>query len=167
MVKRANAALAAPHAVAYSVIHASSGRGEMHSDCWYPPPTTPACNCAATLGACLDRSPGLLSSIREYRYRPQWPLTLPDDTDYGTAAILCLSPDMYEGREATKLRAVEAYQTQQGFAALAGDVPDQRRGLIDCSGYNLSFVRKTEAYAVELPEPVPPATPTLQEEQTR
>lgn len=149
LVKEVNAELPVPRAVAYSVIHARTPLGDNHVDCWYPPPFSADCRCASTPGSCLDRSPGLIGSVRQHRYRPTWPLTLPDDVEYGTATILCLRPEMYEGPSPRKYLAVQAFRSQQGTASAAGDVPERLRGLLDCSGYQLAFVRKTEAYVME------------------
>lgn len=151
LVREVNAELPTPRAVAYSVIHAKTPLGYTHVDCWYPPPASVACNCAPTPGGCFDGSPGLIASSRSHRYRPTWPLTLPDDVDYGAASILCLSPEMYDGPNARKLLAVQSFRSQQGLVAAAGDVPEPLRGLVDCNGYQLAFVRKTEAYVLESP----------------
>jgi hypothetical protein len=87
--------------------------------------------------------------LRDYRFRPSWPGMLPDDADYiddGREAHLCLPAQMHEGDEAVKLAAVNAFATQLGFATRTGSPPPARAGIIDCSGYLISFVRGTEAF---------------------
>ncbi len=89
--------------------------------------------------------------MRRYRFRPEWPASLPDDVDYGEEIQLCLPEAMYRGEDAVKLRAVESFASQLGFAARQGELPPPLRGLTDCSGYLLAFVRSTEAFVLVEP----------------
>ena len=89
--------------------------------------------------------------MRAHRFRPNWPAVLPDDAGYGEESQLCLPASMWEGDEATKLAAVRSYASQLGFAARDGEVPPELRGLMDCNGYLISFVRSTEAFVLEEP----------------
>ncbi len=148
-VKTLNAQLDAPRAVAYAVIHAHTPKDTPHSDCWYPRPAAPVCPCA--LASCAEADPRWLSSLRQYRLRPEWPGGLPDDAPYGDEVHLCLPEEMYRGAGATKLAAVRAYESQLGFLARGGPAPERLKGIIDCSGYLISFVRRTEAFVLVEP----------------
>jgi hypothetical protein len=57
---------------------------------------------------------------------------------------------MYQGEDAVKLAAVRSYASQLGFAAREGSLPEGRAGMMDCNGYLISFVKRTEAF-VHLP----------------
>lgn len=145
-VKKLNAELDAPRAVAYAVIHAHTPKDTPHSDCWYPGPQAPICPCA--LSSCAEADPNWLSAARLFRLRPDWPGGLPDDADYGDERHLCLPEEMWRGDDAVKLAAVRAYESQLGFLARGGRAPKPLNGLIDCNGYLISFVRRTEAFAL-------------------
>lgn len=73
---------------------------------------------------------------------------LPDDADYGEETQFCLPEEMYQGESATKLAAVRSSASQLGFLARTGDVPPHLGGIIDCNGYLISFVRRTEAFVL-------------------
>ncbi len=145
-VKTLNAELEVPRPVAYAVVHAHTPKSAPHADCWYPGPEAPACPCADQ--QCATEDPALLSTLRAHRLRPEWPAALPDDADYGEEKQLCLPQEMYLGEEATKLAAVRSYKSQLGFLARTGSVPAHLGGIIDCNGYLISFVRRTEAFAL-------------------
>ncbi len=146
-VKILNAELEAPRAVAYAVIHANTAKQAPHPDCWYPGPAAPICPCA--LESCAGADPEWLSALRSRRLRPDWPGALPDDAGYGAASHLCLAADLFSGDGATKLAAVRAYESQLGFLAGGGRAPAALGGIIDCNGYLLSFVRRTEAFVLQ------------------
>jgi LmbE family N-acetylglucosaminyl deacetylase len=149
-VKSINDELDSPRSTAFAVIHAHTPNGAPHPDCWYPGPRALACPCFDE--ECASQDPGWLAALRDYRFRPEWPGGLPDDTDYGEEAHLCLPEEMYLGDDAKKLAAVRSYASQLGFAAREGSVPPELGGIMDCNGYLISFVRRTEAFAyVERP----------------
>lgn len=148
-VQRLNAELEAPRAVAYAVIHAHTPKDTPHSDCWYPAPGALACPCAVE--ECATADPGWLEAMRAYRLRPEWPASLPDDAEYGEETQLCLPEALYRGEAAKKLAAVDVYASQLGFARRDGELPPEVGGLIDCNGYLISFVRRTEAFVLERP----------------
>jgi hypothetical protein len=83
--------------------------------------------------------------------QPSLPAVLPDDAPYGTARQLCLPEEMYRGETAAKLAAVRAYRSQLGTVARTGDVPPHLDAIIDCNGYLISFVRRTEAFVLTEP----------------
>jgi LmbE family N-acetylglucosaminyl deacetylase len=163
LVRRANAGLAGdgdpanrPRSVAYAVIHANSFRDGRHYDCWHPGPDAVDCQCLdPEKTACYSADPARLESMREFRYRPEWPAVLPDDAPYvasipnGRAVSLCLPPALFRGAAAAKLQAVRVFASQQGFLSREGAVPPGLGGWIDCSGYQLSFVRSSEAFVLE------------------
>jgi LmbE family N-acetylglucosaminyl deacetylase len=150
LVKTVNAALERPRTLAFGVIHAHTPKDTAHSDCWYPQPAAPVCPCADEERASAD--PEWLASVRSHRLRPDLPARLPDDADYGEETQLCLDEAMYQGDEAKKLAAVEAYASQLGFLAREGEMPPALGGLMDCNGYLISFVRRTEAFFLLRPE---------------
>jgi LmbE family N-acetylglucosaminyl deacetylase len=147
-VKRINEASAAPRGTAFAVIHAHTPKDATHADCWYPGPRSLACPCFDQ--GCADGDPNWIAKLRQYRFRPDWPGALPDDADYGGESHLCLAPRMYQGEDAVKLAAVRSYASQLGFAAREGSLPEGRAGMMDCNGYLISFVKRTEAF-VHLP----------------
>lgn len=149
-VRRLNARLEAPRAAAYAVIHAHTPKETPHPDCWYPAPAGVACPCADE--SCARADPGWIAALRAHRLRPEWPARLPDDADYGAESQLCLAPELYRGAGARKLAAVNAYASQLGFAARRGEPPPALAGILDCSGYLVSFVRRTEAFVLLAPE---------------
>ncbi len=144
-VQHLNAELDSPRAVAYGVIHAHTPKDVAHFDCWYPGPRAIACSCDED---CAAADPTRIARFRAHRLRPDWPQTLPDDTDYGPETQLCLPPKMYQGKDATKLAAIRSYPSQLGFAARTGSIPEHLGGIVDCTGYLISFVRRTEAFVL-------------------
>ncbi len=145
-VKSLNAELQRPRPLAFAVIHAHTPKSATHADCWYPGPAAPLCQCMEQ--DCSDQDPQWISRQREYRLRPDWPAVLPDDADYGEERQLCLDEKLYQGDDAIKLAAINAYASQLGFLAREGEHPQNRAGMIDCSGYLISFVRRTEAFVL-------------------
>lgn len=152
-VRRLNSELPQPRAVAYSVIHAHTPRDTPHSDCWYPAPPSPLCRCMTE--ACNLRDPERVATIAAHRFRPDWPAALPDDADYGRERQLCLPERLWRGEDALKLRAVRSYPSQLGSLARVGSHPEGLDGVMDCSGYLTSFVRRTEAFVLEDPAETP------------
>ena len=166
LVRRVNAGLAAdgdpgtaPRSVAFTVIHANSFRDGRHYDCWYPYPDAVDCQCLdPEKMACYGSDGARLESLRRFRYQPEWPGVLPDDAPYvgsiphARAISLCLPPSLYRGEAAAKLLAVRIFASQQGFLARDGTIPPGLAGWIDCSGYQLSFVRSSEAFVLEQSE---------------
>lgn len=148
-VKTLNDALEVPRPVAYAVIHAHTPKQTPHPDCWYPAPAAPVCPCIEE--SCAEADPGRVAALQGYRLLPTWPAALPDDAPYGEEKQLCLPKEMYLGADAVKLRAVGAYRSQLGRAARQGAMPEHLDGIMDCNGYLVSFVRRTEAFV--LPEP--------------
>lgn len=146
-VRQLNDELPRPRAVAYAVIHASTPQDDPHPDCWYPAPRSPLCRCMNEDCALAD--PDRVATLAAYRFRPEWPAALPDDADYGAERQLCLPERLYRGDDALKLRAILSYPSQLGFAARDGSHPDAIAGIMDCSGYLTSFVRRTEAFVLE------------------
>ena len=147
-----NSELPQPRAVAYAVIHAHTPKDAPHADCWYPAPRSPLCQCMTE--ECNLRDPGRVATVAAYRFRPEWPAALPDDADYGPERQLCLPERLWRGEEAVKLRAVRSYPSQLGSLARNGSHPEGLDGVMDCSGYLTSFVRRTEAFVL-----VEPGTP--------
>lgn len=145
-VKTLNAELDTPRPVAYAVIHAHTPKTAPHPDCWYPGPEAPLCRCMDE--DCAGQDPQWISRQRDYRYRPEWPAALPDDADYGDERQLCLAEELYQGDNPVKLAAVNAYQSQMGFLARQGSHPENLAGMLDCSGYLIAFVRRTEAFVL-------------------
>jgi len=142
--------------VAFAVIHANSNRDGRLNDCWYPYPDAPDCQCAEPgMLACYTADTDLLEKMREFRYRPEWRWQLPDDAPY-VASIpnskeisLCLPPSLYRGKSAVKLLAVRTFVSQQGFLAKNGGIPAGLEGFVDCSGYQLSFIKSNEVFVLE------------------
>lgn len=145
-VRLVNAKLGGTRSIAYSVIHGHGPADTGGSDCSYPAPRALACPCG--FEACASKDPHWLASLRSHRFRPEWPAALPEGADYGAVEHLCLPEKMYRGDEPVKQRAIESYASQLGFALRGGRLPPGLGGLMDCSGYLLSFVRRTEAFVV-------------------
>lgn len=145
-IRTLDAGLAEPRALAFAVIHAHTPNGTAHSDCWYPGPAAAVCPCADQARAEAD--PAWLVEQRQSRLQPDARASLPDDADYGDERQLCLSQEMVTAEPPTKLEVVRSYRSQLGFAAREGEVPEALRGLADCNGYLLGFVRRTEAFVL-------------------
>jgi LmbE family N-acetylglucosaminyl deacetylase len=143
-VRRLNDERPSPHAVAYSVIHAHT-KNTANSDCWYPGPAAADCPCMDDETRALADTDWLARSTIQ-RLRPSLSAVLPADADYGAAKQFCLPERLYLGHDATKLKAIRAYASQLGRAARSGNHPAAVNGIIDCHGYLLSFVRRTEAF---------------------
>lgn len=146
-VRKLNAELDRPRAVAYGVIHAHTPKSTPHPDCWYPAPQALACDCMDQ--ACATSDPAWIGALARHRFRPDWPAALPDDAPYGPETQLCLPERLYRGEGAVKLAAVRAYGSQLGTRARSGSHPAALDGIMDCSGYLMSFVRRTEAFVLE------------------
>ncbi|HVS14374.1 MAG TPA: PIG-L family deacetylase [Thermoanaerobaculia bacterium] len=146
LVEAVNDGLERKRAIAFGVIHAHTPKEMAHPDCWYPQPAAPVCPCADQDRAAAD--PDWLASLRSHRLRPDLPARLPDDADYGDESQLCLDERLYDGAGAKKLAAVRAYRSQLGFLAREGELRPGVGGLMDCSGYLISFVRRTEAFVL-------------------
>jgi LmbE family N-acetylglucosaminyl deacetylase len=145
-VKMLNAELPKPRAIAFAVIHANTPKTTPHPDCWYPAPQALVCPCDSE--NCATKDPQWVSLLSNYRFHPDWPSALPDDIDYGEAKQLCLPETQYKGENATKLKAVRSYKSQLGFLARNGSHPDAFAGMLDCNGYLISFVRRTETFVL-------------------
>jgi LmbE family N-acetylglucosaminyl deacetylase len=146
----------APRSVAFAVIHANSVRAGRHSDCWYPYPDAVDSQCFVQgKWDCYAADKALLERLRRFRYHPEWPWPLPDDVPYvasipnSTEVHFCLPPSLVQGEAAVKLQAVRAFVSQQGFLARSGEIPPGLEGLVDCLGYQLSFVRANEVFVLE------------------
>ena len=146
-VRTLNAELPHPRAVAYAVIHAHTPKTQAHPDCWYPGPTAVACRCAGD-ESCATADPTWVTTLQHHRFHPDWAWMPPDDAAYGEWKQLCLAPALYEGEAATKLHAVQSYGSQLGTVARSGSHPPGISALMDCSGYLISFVRKTEPFVL-------------------
>lgn len=155
-VKTLNDELKVPRPVIYAVIHAHTPRSTPHGDCWYPGPQALVCPCADEERATAD--PTWVADLRRHRLQPSLPATIPDDAPYGTARQLCLPEELYRGETAIKLTAVRAYRSQLGSLARSGSVPPHLDALIDCNGYLISFVRRTEAFVLTEPVAATPLT---------
>jgi LmbE family N-acetylglucosaminyl deacetylase len=147
LVRKVNAELPQPRAVAYAVIHAHTPKDAVHPDCWYPAPRALACPCA-TEETCATSDPTWVARLANYRFRPDWPAALPDDADYGKESQLCLAESLWQGESATKLAAVRSYASQRGNLARHGSHPPGLDLIMDCNGYLTSFVRRTEAFVL-------------------
>jgi len=139
------------HPVAYAVIHAHTPKNTAHSDCWYPTPDAPVCPCFNDEAKALADA-GWISRIGSHRFHPSSPAALPDDADYGEEKQLCLREPLYRGNDAMKLRAVSSYKSQLGRLARSGSHPAALDGIMDCNGYLMSFVRRTEAFVLMEPK---------------
>ena len=149
LVKRINDGLAEPRPVAYGVVHAHTSKDLPLPECWYPAPRAVQCDCAEE--ACAEAAPDWLAALRAHRFRPHWPAALPDDAPYGEPVQLCLREEMYAGRDPLKRAAIETYASQTGGATRQGPAPAHLRGMVDCSGYLLAFVRRTEVFVLHDP----------------
>ncbi|MBI4916800.1 MAG: PIG-L family deacetylase [Acidobacteria bacterium] len=154
-VKILNDAREKPLPIAFAVVHAHTPKSTAHCDCWYPAPQALVCPCADEARASAE--PGFVAALRAYRLRPESPAALPDDAPYGRERRLCLSDELYRGDGATKLAAVRAYGSQLGTTRRDGSHPPALDGLVDCNGYLLAFVRRTEAFVLAEPEACDPA----------
>ncbi len=148
-------ALDRPRPVAYAVIHAHTPKDTAHPDCWYPAPRAAACPCAGE-ERCATADPGWVAALARHRFRPEWPAALPDDADYGEESQLCLPERLYRGEGAVKLAAVRAYGSQLGTTARSGSHRPGLVGMMDCNGYLMSFVRRTEAFVLVDPAAATP-----------
>jgi LmbE family N-acetylglucosaminyl deacetylase len=128
------------HPVAYAVIHAHT-KNTNNADCWYPAPGAPQCPCMDDEAKAL-RDPEWVARNAGVRFRPATSSALPNDAGYGQTTQLHLSED----DAALKLRAVRAYASQSGRL---GSHPAALDGIIDCSGYLSSFVRRTETFILQ------------------
>jgi len=166
LIRRVNADLVAdgdpataPRSVAFAVIHANSYRDGRHPDCWYPYPDAvdPQCFDQGKLD-CYEADRALLEKMRAFRYLPAWPWPLPDDAPYvasiphSTEVSFCLPPALVQGEAAVKLLAVREFVSQQGLLARSGEIPPELKGLVDCLGYQLSFIRANEVFVLEVSE---------------
>ena len=158
LVKTLNDRLPSPRPVAYAVIHAHSPKTTPHPDCWYPAPQALVCPCADERRATED--PTWVSDLRRHRLRQDLPASLPDDAPYGEESQLCLPEALYRGDDAPKLAAVRSYRSQLGSLARSGRLPAHLDALIDCNGYLVSFVRRTEAFVLLEPAAAAPCDPT-------
>lgn len=166
LIRRVNADLVAdndpttsPRSVAFAVIHANSYRDGRHPDCWYPYPDAvdPQCLDQGKLH-CYATDRALLERMREFRNHPEWPWPLPGDVPYvasipnSTEVSFCFPPALVQGEAALKMLAVREFVSQQGFLARSGEIPPELKGLVDCLGYQLSFVRANEVFVLEAAE---------------
>jgi LmbE family N-acetylglucosaminyl deacetylase len=145
-VRRLNDEHASPHPVAYAVIHAYT-KNTAGSDCWYPAPAAPVCPCMNDEATALADA-GWIARSAGHRFRPSMPATLPHDAEYGEEQHFCLPERLWLGDDAVKLQAVRAYASQLGRVARTGSHPAALDGIIDCSGYLTSFVRRTETFVL-------------------
>ncbi len=150
-VRRLNGEQTSPHPIAYAVIHANTPKDTAHPDCWYPAPAAPTCPCMADEAKALADA-GWIARVGGHRFRPSSPASLPDDADYGEEQQFCLPERLYAGDDAVKLRAVRSYASQLGRLARTGSHPAALDGIMDCNGYLMSFVRRTEAFVVVEPK---------------
>jgi LmbE family N-acetylglucosaminyl deacetylase len=140
------AATSPRHAAAYAVIHAHTPGKSGQADCWYPAPASRDCPCIDQARALAD--PGWVGRLASERFLPEWPAGLPDDAAYGEPTHFCLPESFYRGENAIKKRAVASYASQLGRLARNGTHPEALDGIMDCSGYLMSFVRSTEAFVL-------------------
>jgi hypothetical protein len=91
---------------------------------------------------------GWIDRMASERFRPTSPASLPDDADYGAEKQFCLPERLYLGDDAVKLKAVRSYASQLGRLARNGSHPAALDGIMDCNGYLMSFVRRTEAFVL-------------------
>jgi len=129
--------LSAGHPVAYAVIHAHT-KNTNNADCWSPAPAAPLCPCMNEEAKALA-DPGWVARNAGGRLRPSLTASLPQDAEYGEAKQFCVRDvDL-------KARAVRAYASQSGQA---GNHPAALDGIVDCSGYLTSFIRRTETFVL-------------------
>jgi hypothetical protein len=91
--------------------------------------------------------PNWVARSAAVRFQPDMPAALPTDADYGQVRQFCLP----EEDEQKKEQAVRAYASQLGRLARQGSIPAALDGIIDCSGYLTSFVRRTETFVLVEP----------------
>ncbi len=96
-------------------------------------------------------NPTWIAELRRPRTRPDLPASLPDDAPYGPARQLCLPDELVAGPGAIKLAAMNAYRSQLGAVARDGKLPASLEYLMDCNGYLISFLRRTEAFVLVEP----------------
>jgi LmbE family N-acetylglucosaminyl deacetylase len=155
LVKTLNDELPSPRPIAWAVIHAHSPKSTPQPDCWYPGPQALVCPCLDEERAKGD--PTWIADLRRHRQDANLPASLPDDAPYGAARQLCLPEEMYRGQAATKLAAVQAYRSQLGSLVRSGELPANLDAIMDCNGYLISFVRRTEAFVLTEPAKAPPS----------
>lgn len=151
-VRTLNDGLDVPRTLAFAVIHADTSKEFPAPECWFPGPATPDCACLSE--ACALADPERVATLSNFRLRPEWPATVPDDAPYEAetdpARHLCLSEDLYQNG-AKKLQAIRAFGSQLGTLARDGHHPPALDGLIDCSGYMVAFTRSTEVFYLRPP----------------
>ena len=135
-----------PHPIAYSVIHAFT-KNTANSDCWYPGPAARDCPCMNDEAKALADADWVARNASR-RFLPALPASLPSDAEYGEATQFCLPERLYLGEDAVKLKAVRAYASQLGRVARNDTHPPALDGIIDCSGYLMSFVRRSEMFVL-------------------
>ncbi len=145
-VKTINDGLPAARPVAYAVVHAHTPKSAASNDCWYPGPQALVCPCADQVRALSD--PTFVADLRRHRMQPALPAAIPDDAPYGAPRQLCLPDELVQGETAAKLAAIRAYRSQLGTLGRTGDVPPSLDAIVDCNGYLISFLRRTEAFVV-------------------
>jgi LmbE family N-acetylglucosaminyl deacetylase len=142
-----------PRAIATAVIHAATPKIMPLSNCHYPAPAASECFCYSE--RCADADPTWATRQAVKRFHPDWPAELPSDADYGKPSQLCLPERLYRGDQAAKLKAVRSHGTQIGLVRQTGTHPPARMGLMDCTGYLTSFVRRTEVFVLNDPRASP------------
>lgn len=138
------------HPVAYSVIHAHTPKNAERPDCWYPAPAAADCPCDTKEAKALADA-GWIARSASQRFQPSSTAALPDDAQYGEERQLCLPERLHHGDGALKLEALRSYASQLGRVGRSGSHPPAVDGLMDCSGYLMSFVRRTEAFVLVEP----------------
>ena len=147
----------APKSVAFTIIHANSTPvGVSDHDAWYPYPGAVDGRCFSSIKqSCYQGDTALVSSMRQYRYRPDWSFPLPRDAHYISSipnakeVPFCLPASVYQGPNASKLLAVRKFVSQQGFLARNGAIPAGMGGLVDCNGYQMGFIKSNEMFVLE------------------
>lgn len=115
--------------------------------------------CALPLPDEPDAEAPRFSEFRETSYRPHtwWEAR---EEEYGEPLRFCLQPELYDGSEALKRRAIDRYETQIGVRDRFGELlPPAHQGRVDWSGWLLRFVRRDELFylADRLERPSSPA----------
>jgi LmbE family N-acetylglucosaminyl deacetylase len=164
LVRKVNTDLAAtgspataPKSVAFTIVHANSTpAGVSDQDAWYPYPGAVDGRCFSSIKqSCYQGDTTLVSSMRQYRYRPDWSFPLPRDAHYISSiphakeVPFCLPASVYQGPNASKLLAVRKFVSQQGFLARNGAIPAGMGGLVDCNGYQMGFIKSNEMFVLE------------------
>ncbi|MEN8158564.1 MAG: PIG-L family deacetylase [Myxococcota bacterium] len=91
-----------------------------------------------------DAEAAPFSEIRERSYEPETHWEAQED-DFGPPLRFCLRPELYQGPEPLKRRAIERYETQIGVRDRFGTpLPPVYQGWVDWSGWLLRFVRRDE-----------------------